>query len=167
MTGIGRFFSLVLCVGLVMICFPDFGVAGWTFAGTIIFVWTAVILLMAIVGSLFALDRFGGINHFLTVVFVAAVLLSALWYFPQEDKVSPINKLKYGQLPTGADIKRGLDKMTFNFAFDKRNARSEKNFINQQDPKALEEEAAKKKAAEEARKAAIRASQKLEVVVED
>ena len=166
MLGIRRFFMLVLCVGLVMICFPDFGVAGWTFAGTIILVWTGVILIMGIVSSLFALERFGGINRFLSTVFVVAVVLSLLWYFPQDDKVSPINKLKYGQVPTGADIKRGLDKMTFNFAFDKRNARSEKNFINQKDAKTVAEEEAKK-VAEATRKAAKQASQKLDIILED
>ena len=167
MTGIQRFFLLVLCVGIVMICYPDFGVAGWTFAGTIILAWTGIILIMSVVGSLFALDRFDGINRFLTWVFLVAVLASVLWYLPQEDKVSPINKLKYGQFPTGADIKRGLNKFTFNFAFERRNARSEKNFINQQDAKKAAEEAAQKQAEESAKQAAKKALQKLEIILDD
>ena len=167
MTGIQRFLLLVLCVALVMICFPDYGIAGWTFAGTIILIWTGVIVIMSVVSSLFGLYRFDGINRFLTWIFLLVVLASLLWYFPQEDKVSPINKIKYGQFPTGADIQRGLDKFTFNFAFDRRNARSEKNFVNQQDAKKAAEEAAKKEAEEAARKAAKKALQKLEIIVDD
>lgn len=167
MTGIQRFFLLLLCVALVMICFPDFGAAGWTFAGTLVLVWTGVILIMSVIGSLFGLNRFDGINRFLTWVFILAVLASVLWYLPQDDRVSPINKLKYGQIPTGADIKRGLDKFTFNFAFDKRNARSEKNFVNQQDAKQAAEEAAKKEAELAAKKAAKKALQKLEIIVDE
>ena len=167
MTGIARFFMLALCVLLVMICFPDFGTSGWTFAGTIILVWTGVILIMSVVGSLFGLYRFDGINRFLTFMLFLGIMFSLLWYFPQDEKVSPINQLKYGQIPTGADLKRGLDKFTFNFAFDKRNARSEKNFVNQKDPKEEAEEAAKKAAEEAAKKAARKAKQKLEVLVEE
>lgn len=167
MTGIQRFFSLLLCVGLVMILYPDFGAAGWSFAGVIVLLWTGVILIMSVVDSLFSLYRFEGINRFLSWIFIAGVLCSMLWFFPQDDKVTPINKLKYGELPTGADIKRGINKFSFNFAFDKRNARSEKNFINQRDQKAEAEEAAKKAAAEKARKAAERAKQKIEIIVED
>ncbi len=167
MTGISRFFMLILCVLLVMICFPDFGSSGWTFAGTIILVWTGVILITSVVGSLFGLYRFDGINRFLTFVLFLGIMFSLLWYLPQDEKVSPINQLKYGQFPTGADLKRGLDKFTFNFAFDKRDARSEKNFVNQKDPKETAEEAAKKAAEEAAKKAVRKAKQKLEVVVED
>ena len=167
MTGIKRFFWLLLCVGVVMICDPNFGAAGWTFAGTIILVWTGIILLMSVIGSLFGLYRFGNIDDFLTFIFVLCVLASLLWYLPQDDKVSPINKLKHGEFPTGADIKRGIDKFTFNFAFDRRNARSEKNFIHQQDPKKIAEEEAKKQAELEAKRAAQRASQKLEISIEE
>lgn len=167
MTAIQRFFSMVFCIGLVMILYPDFGGSGWTFAGTMILVWSGVILVMAVVDSLFSLYRFEGINRFLTYIFIASVLVSMLWLFPQDDNVTPINKLKYGDLPSGQDIKRGIDKFSFNFAFDKRNARSDQNFVNQRDQKAEAEEAAKK--AEEARKrrAAEKARQKIEIVVED
>lgn len=167
MLGIGRFFMLLLCVVLVMICFPDYGMTGWTFAGTIVLVWAAVILIMSMVGSIFGLYRYEGINRFLSFVLFVGIMFSLLWYFPQDSKVSPINQLKYGDFPTGADIERGLDKFTFNFAFDKRNARSEKNFIHQQDAKQAAEEAATKQAAQDAKKAAQKARETLEVVVEE
>ena len=166
MTGIRRFFMLLLCTAIVMICFPDYGAAGWTFAGTLVLVWTGVILVMSIVGSIFGLYRYEGINRFLSLVLFLGIMFSLLWYFPQDSRVSPINQLKHGEIPTGSDIKRGLDKFTFNFAFDRRNARNEQNFIHQKDPKELTEEAAKKEAQQTAKKAAQKASQKLEIVVE-
>ena len=167
MVGIQRFFLLILCVLLVMICYPDFGVTGWTFSGTLILIWTGIILIMSVVGSLFGLYRFEGINRFLTWVFLLCVLASLLMYFPQEDNMSPLQKLQKGDVPTGADIKRGLNKLTFNFAFDKRNARSDKNFINQKDAKKTAEENAKKEAEQAAKNAAKKALQKLEIIVED
>lgn len=162
MTGIQRFIMLVLCVGIIMICFPDFGSAGWTFAGAIILVWTGVILIMSVISSLFALYRFEGINRFLSWVLLVCILASVLWLLPQEDKVSPINKLKYGQLPTGSDIKRGINKFTFNFAFDHRNADSDQNFINQKTKEELSTQAQ-----QTTKKVTKKALQKLEIVVED
>ena len=44
MVGIQRFFWLLILTALVMICFPDFGLSGWTFAGTFILIWTGIIL---------------------------------------------------------------------------------------------------------------------------
>lgn len=131
MIGIQRLCLLVLCIALVMICYPDFGAAGWTFAGTLLLVWLGIILIMSVIGSLFGLYRFDGINRFLTCIFVACVLASLLMFFPQEDKRTPLQKIRQGDIPTGADIQRGLNKFTFNFAFDRRNARSDKNFVNQ------------------------------------
>ena len=84
MLGISRFFMLLLCVVLVMICFPDYGVSGWTFAGTIVLVWSAVILIMSMVGSIFGLYRYEGINRFLSLVLFVGIMFSLLWYFPQE-----------------------------------------------------------------------------------
>ncbi len=166
MIGIQRFLLLILCIGLVMICYPDYGAAGWTFAGTIILVWTGIILIMSVIGSLFGLYRFEGINRFLTWIFMLCVLASLLMFFPLNDQQTPLQKLKQGQIPTGSDIKRGLDKFTFNFAFDRRNARSEKNFINQQDAKKAEE-TVKKEADEAAKRAAKKALQKLEIIVDE
>ena len=167
MVGLQRFLLLVLCMLLVMICYPDFGIAGWTFAGTMILIWTGIILIMSVIGSLFGLYRFEGINRFLTWVFLLCVLASMLMYFPQDDKLTPFQKLRQGNIPTGSDIQRGLNKFTFNFAFDRRNARSEKNFVNQQDAKKAAEEAARKEAEQNAKKAAKKALEKLEVLVED
>ena len=131
---IKRFFILCMCTVLVMICFPDFGRSGWAFAGAFVLVWTGVILIMSVVDNIFGLYRYGGINPFLTFMLFIGVVISALFYLPQEDKVSPINKLKHGQIPTGADFQRGLKKFTFDFHFERRNPRRSENFINQREP---------------------------------
>jgi len=167
MIGLSRFFMLLLCTAIVMICFPDFGATGWTFAGSIILVWTGIILIMGVVGSLFGLYRFDGINRFLTLILFLGIMFSLLWYFPQDSKISPINQLKYGEFPTGADVQRGLQKFTFNFAFDHRNARSNQNFINQKDPKTLGKETVHQATQQTKRKAAQQAKQDLEIVVEE
>lgn len=160
---------LLVCTTVVMICFPDFGAAGWTFAGTIILIWTGIILIMGIVGSLFGLYRFDGINRFLSFVLFLGIMFSLLWYLPQDEKPSPIEQLAQGDFPTGSDLQRGMQKFTFNFAFDHRNARRGENFINQRDAKAEAEEAAKKAAEEAKRKAAAKkaAEGKIEIVMED
>lgn len=171
MIAINRFLLVLLCTVVVMICFPDFGSSGWTFAGTLSLVWLGIILVMSVVGSIFGFYRFGGVNRFLTFVLFLGVMYSLLWYLPQDDKVSPINKLKYGQIPTGSDIQRGINKFTFNFAFDKRNARRTENFVNQQDPQELARqealEQARQQAAQKAKEALKKAAQKLEIEVED
>ncbi len=167
MTGFQRFCILLLLTLLVMICFPNFGSAGWTFAGTIILVWAGVILIMSVVGSLFALNRFEGINRFLSWVLVLAILASLLWFLPQEDKVSPINKLKHGEFPTMADLKHGLNKFTFRFDFLKRNADNNKNFINQKTASELEKEKEEEQQRKQTRKNAKKTLQKLEVILDD
>lgn len=167
MTGLGRFFMLLLCTAIVMICFPDFGTAGWAFAGTLILVWTGIILIMGIVSSIFGLYRFDSINSFLTLVLLMGILFSLLWYLPQDEKPAPVTQLKQGNFPTGADLQRGIQKFTFNFAFDRRNARGQENFINQKDPKAAAKEALKRAEQEAKHKAAQKAKQKLEIIVEE
>ena len=59
-------------------------------------------------------------------------MCSLLWYFPQKDNVTPINKIKYGEVPTKEDIKRGLNRFTFNFDFVRRRADRAENFVNQE-----------------------------------
>ena len=60
-------------------------------------------------------------------------MYTLLWYFPQTDKVCPINKLKYGEYPNRETIDKGLKKMKFNFDFVRRNVRRDENFANQEE----------------------------------
>lgn len=131
MNGWQRFAILLLCCFAVMVLYPNFDAAGWTFIGILIAMWTGAIMVLSIISNIFGIYRFETLNKLISLVFVAAVMYTLLWYFPQEDKVTPINKLKYGEFPTKADIDKGLKRFTFNFDFVRRNARRSENFINQ------------------------------------
>lgn len=131
MNGWQRFAILLLCCFAVMVCYPDFDASGWTFIGILIAMWTGGILVLSIISNMFGIYRLETFNKFISLLFIAAVMYTLLWYFPQEDKVTPINKLKYGEFPTKADIDKGLKRFTFNFDFVRRNARRSENFINQ------------------------------------
>ena len=80
---------------------------------------------------MFGLYKWESLNKLIFFVLTCAIMYSLLWYFPQTDKVTPINKIKYGEIPTKADLDRGLKRFTFNFDFVRRNARRKENFINQ------------------------------------
>lgn len=131
MNGWQRFAILLLCCFVVLVCYPNFDISGWTFIGLLIAMWTGGIIVLSIISNLFGLYRLESVNKFISIVFIFAVFYTLLWYFPQEDKVTPINKLKYGEFPTKADIDKGLKRFTFNFDFVRRNARRSENFINQ------------------------------------
>lgn len=131
MNGWQRFAILLLCCFAVMVLYPNFDAAGWTFIGILIAMWTGAIMVLSIISNIFGIYRFETLNKLISLVFVAAVMYTLLWYFPQEDKVTPINKLKYGEFPTKADIDKGIKRFTFNFDFVRRNARRSENFINQ------------------------------------
>ena len=106
-----------------MVCYPNFDAAGWTFIGILIAMWTGAIMILSIISNIFGLYRLETLNKLICLVFICAVFYTLLWYFPQEDKVTPINKIKYGEIPSKADIEKGLKRFKFNFDFVRRNAR--------------------------------------------
>ena len=110
MTGWQRFGLMLLCYFGVMVLFPNYDAAGFYFAGITLMMWTGVILILAVINNILGLYNFPNFCRFITLVFIAAVLFSLLWYFPQKDNVTPINKLKYGEFPTMQDVKRGINR---------------------------------------------------------
>ena len=140
MNGWQRFAVLILCFFTVMVLYPDFDASGWTFIGVAFAMWTGVIMVLSVISNLFGLYKFESLNKLVFFVLICAIMYSLLWYFPQEDKVTPINKIKYGEIPTKDDIQRGLQRFTFNFDFVHRKATRKENFINQD----LEKEEVKK-----------------------
>lgn len=134
MNGWHRFGILLVCCVGIMILFPNYDVAGWSFMGLMLLVWTGAIMLVSLVANIFGLNRSERINKILTLVILCLILYMLLWFFPQTDRVSPINKLKHGEYPTVSSIKKGLKKLTFNFDFVRRNVRREANYINQEVP---------------------------------
>ncbi|WP_428050240.1 hypothetical protein [Candidatus Avelusimicrobium caledoniensis] len=117
MNGWQRFGILFLCCFFVMVLFPEYDKAGWTFIGLIMLMWTGAIMMLSLITNVFGLDRFDWFNRLLTLAVFCGIMYTLLWYFPQTDKVSPVNKLKYGEYPTMSDIKKGVKKLTFNFNF--------------------------------------------------
>ncbi|MBR4355157.1 MAG: hypothetical protein IKP96_01075 [Elusimicrobiaceae bacterium] len=133
MNGWQRFGILIVCCVLVMVLFPNYDTAGWSFIGLAFLMWTGAIILLTFISNVFALYRFAWLNRLVTLAVLCAIVYTMLWYFPQTDKVSPINKLKYGEYPTKADIDKGLKRLTFNFDFANRNVRRNENFANQEE----------------------------------
>lgn len=141
MNGFQRFALLLLCLLAALICYPYYTVAVWPFMALLLGIWAGVIMVMSVVMGLFGLDRFTWVNRIATLLLVVGIIYSILWFMPQEDHIKPITRIRNGQLPTRTDMERGLKRLTFNFDFNHRNARSQKNFINQQDhPTPLREE---------------------------
>lgn len=131
MNGWQRFGMLIVCCFLVMVLYPNFEGDAWNFILMVGGLWTGVIMVISVISNLFGLYRFEGLNKLVTVVLLGGILYSLLWYFPQTDKVSPINKLKHGEFPTKEDLDKGLKRFTFNFDFVRRNVNRDENFINQ------------------------------------
>lgn len=162
MNGWQRFVVLLLCCFTVMVLYPDYDTSGWTFAGMTVLMWTGVIIVLSVVSNLLGIYNFKSLNKLVSFVLICAIMYSLLWYFPQEDKVTPVNKIKYGEIPTAADIKKGLARFTFNFDFVRRNAYRKENFINQD----LDADKVKKEAEKVLGKKAEEAKDKLDIVVE-
>lgn len=139
MSGWQRFGLLLVCCFAVLVLFPNYDMTGLSFIGLALLMWTGVIILLTIISNIFGLYRFEWLERTITFVIFFAIMYSLLWYFPQEDKVTPINKFKHGEIPTAADIEKGLKRLTFNFDFNHRNARRSENFANQTELKKAKE----------------------------
>ena len=121
-----------MCYFVVMVLYPNYDAAGLYFVGVTLAMWTGVILVLSIISNMLGLYNFPSLNKLITFVLVVMIMCSLLWYFPQKDNVTPINKIKYGEGPTKEDIKRGLNRFTFNFDFVRRRADRAENFVNQE-----------------------------------
>lgn len=89
-----------------MVLYPDFDASGWTFIGIACAMWTGIIMVLSVISNLFGLYRMETFNKLISFILLCGIMYSLLWYFPQEDKVTPINKIKYGEIPTKADIEK-------------------------------------------------------------
>ena len=132
MNGWQRFMFLLMCYFVVMVLYPNYDAVGLYFVGVTLAMWTGVILVLSIISNMLGLYNFPSLNKLITFVLVVMIMCSLLWYFPQKDNVTPINKIKYGEVPTKEDIKRGLNRFTFNFDFVRRRADRAENFVNQE-----------------------------------
>ena len=139
MSGWQRFGLLLVCCFVVLVLFPNYDMAGLSFMGMALLMWTGAIILLTVISNIFGLYRFEWLERTVTFAVFFAIMYTLLWYFPQQDKVTPINKIKHGEIPTKADIERGFKRLTFNFDFVHRNVRRDENFANQEELKKAKE----------------------------
>ena len=132
MNGWQRFMFLLMCYFVVMVLYPNYDAAGLYFVGITLAMWTGAILVLSIISNMFGLYNFPSLNKLITFILIVMIMCSLLWYFPQKDNVTPINKIKYGEIPTKADIEHGLNRFTLNFDFVHRRANRAENFVNQE-----------------------------------
>lgn len=130
--GWQRFGILLLCCFFVMVLFPDYDKSAWATVGMMALMWTGAIMLISLICNVFALDRFDWINRLITLIVFGAIVYTLLWYFPQSDKVSPINKLKYGEYPTIEQMKKGIEKLKFHNDFVHQNKKRTESFSEEE-----------------------------------
>ncbi len=111
-----RILYIALIHFCVMVCFPHYGVGGFTFGLVSCGVWALIAIIFGIVGAIFFLDKWEKFNSLVTALLLAGALFTILNYMPQENKISPLKKLAYGQIPTTEDINKGLKNFGINFA---------------------------------------------------
>ena len=159
MNGWAKFFLLIVCCIFTLILWPQYNTDSLQFMGLLALLWTCLILLVSIVGNIFALYKFEFLNRLVSLAYLAALLASLIYYFPLENNQTPYLRMKNNIWPTISDAKAGIERLTFNFDFVRRNANNEKNYINQQFDKA---DSTKK----EIKKAVQKTQEMLDIIVE-
>ncbi|MBQ8843269.1 MAG: hypothetical protein IJ016_00505 [Elusimicrobiaceae bacterium] len=159
MNGWAKFFLLIVCCIFTLILWPQYNTDSLQFMGLLALLWTCLILLVSIVGNIFALYKFEFLNRLVSLAYLAALLASLIYYFPLENDQTPYLRMKNNIWPTISDAKAGIERLTFNFDFVRRNVNNEKNYINQQFDKA---DSTKK----EIKKAVQKTQEMLDIIVE-
>lgn len=120
MTGWQRFFILILCYFAVLVMFPYYPTgSGVTFALASFGIFCAVIIVVTLIVNMLAIYKLPTLNALITLLFVGVVFYTLLNYLPQHERPAPLQQLKHGELPTTADMKLGMRRLTFNRDFHK------------------------------------------------
>ncbi len=159
MNGWAKFFLLIVCCVFVLILWPQYDRTGLQFMGMLALLWISLIILVSIVGNIFALYKFEFLNRLVSLAYLVALMASLIYYFPLENNQTPYLRMKNNVWPTISDAKAGIKRLTFNFDFIRRNANSDDNYINQQ----LEKASVTKK---EVKKAVQKTQEVLDIIVE-
>ncbi len=159
MNGWAKFFLLIVCCIFTLILWPQYDKTGLQFMGMLCLLWTCIILLVSIIGNIFALYKFEFLNRLVSLAFLAALLASLIYYFPLKNDQTPYLRMKNNIWPTIADAKAGIQRLTFNFDFVRRNVHREDNYVNQQ----LNKASASKK---NIQKAVQKTQEVLDIIVE-
>jgi len=110
-----RIFFILLIHFVVMVCYPYSGPTGMTFGLVSAVVWSVAAIAVGIIITLLAMERWDRLNTAITAVILILCAWFILMKLPQEDKVSPFQKLAYGNLPKAEHIKDGLKPFGFNW----------------------------------------------------
>lgn len=159
MTGWARFFLLLVCCVTVLVLWPQYDAAGLLFMGMAFLLWTCVIILLSVLSNIFGVYKFEFLNRLVSIMFLGALLASLLFYFPLKDNQTPALLLKQNVWPTLSDAKQGLNRLTFNFDFVRRNVKRDANYVNQKLDGASEK-------TKELKKTVKKQKEKLDIIVE-
>ena len=159
MTGWQRFFLLFAACIVVMILWPQYDMKGITFMSMAFILWTCIIMLLSVLINLFAIYKSEFLHRLVSVAFLIMMIGSLLYYFPLENKETPISRLLKHQWPTWQDIQEGTRRLTFNFDFARRNVHRDANYINQKIDKSSDD-------TDELKKAIKKQKEKLDIIVE-
>lgn len=159
MTGWQRFFLLLVCAFGVLVLWPQYDGAGLAFLGMACLLWTCVIVLFSVLINLFAIYKLEWIHRLLSIGFIGLMAASLLYYFPLKNGETPVSRLKDNKWPTLQDAQEGIQRLTFNFDFVRRNVHRDANFVNQK----LDDASDKTK---EIKKSVKKTKETLDIIVE-
>ena len=159
MNGWAKFFLLIACCVITLILWPQYNREGLHFMMMLALLWTCLIMLVSVVGNIFALYKFETLNRLISIIYLIVMLASLIYYFPLQDGKTPYLRMKNNIWPTIADSKEGVKRLTFNFDFVRRNVRRDANFVNQK----LEDTSA---ATKKIQKKVEKAQDALDIIVE-
>ncbi|ACC98003.1 hypothetical protein Emin_0446 [Elusimicrobium minutum Pei191] len=111
---IRRVFFVALIHFAVMVFFPYYGQGGFSFGVMSCLLWAGGAILLGVLVTILGMENWKKLNALLTCVLLIACAVFLLQRFPQEDKVSPLKKLAYGDLPKQEDMKKGLSAFGIN-----------------------------------------------------
>ncbi|MDR0292019.1 MAG: hypothetical protein LBI01_04555 [Elusimicrobium sp.] len=112
---IRRIFFILLIHFAVMVSYPYYGPGGFSFGLMSAGVWSVGAIVLGIIITLLGMERWDRLNTAVTIALLVLCAWFLLMKLPQEDKVSPMQKIAYGNLPKSEQIKDGLKPFGFNW----------------------------------------------------
>lgn len=107
-----RVLAVLLAHLAVLICFPNYAEGvGISFIITSFAIWVGIIIVLSVISSILFLDRWEKFNAFLSAILFFVCLFILLNSMPQENRISPLQQLAYGDFPTVENMKKGADKL--------------------------------------------------------
>ncbi|MGB2578887.1 hypothetical protein AAIR98_000806 [Elusimicrobium simillimum] len=105
---IRRIFFILLIHFFVMVCFPHYGMGGFSYGVMSAIVWSIAAILVGLVITVLGMENWRRVNLLITLALICVCAWFTLQRFPQESKVTPLKRLAYGDFPTKSDVEKGL-----------------------------------------------------------